>query len=273
MIYYFSGTGNSRYVANLLGEILDEDTYYIPHARGALVQPQGNTLGFVFPVYSWGVPPIVIEFFNKLKQEFIDNVKKRAMPVWCVMTCGDEAAMAPEMFVKALQEREVNVQYIASVIMPNNYVLIPGFNVDPKEVEQRKLEGAPARIDAIAAKIKSLPYQDHKMDTIIDVVRGSWPHFKSKMIYPLFKHWGILPKSWRYTDACISCGLCARLCPSHNISMVSGKPVWSINCCSCLTCFHACPRNAVQYAKLTLKKGQYMLPESLLQSEKHHDDF
>ena len=41
-----------------------------------------------------------------------------------------------------------------SVIMPNNYILLPGFDVDSKEVERQKLEDAPAAVAAIAAAIR-----------------------------------------------------------------------------------------------------------------------
>ena len=101
-----------------------------------------------------------------------------------ICTCGDEVAKSPEMFIKAFSKKGIRVNSIFSVIMPNNYVLLPGFSVDPKDVEQSKLENAPQRIEFIASQIEK------KID-IIDVTRGSMQLLKSKLIYPLFKKWGV----------------------------------------------------------------------------------
>ena len=40
--------------------------------------------------------------------------------------------------------------------MPNNYILMPGFDVDSKEVETEKLKKAPERLKSIISFIKQL---------------------------------------------------------------------------------------------------------------------
>ena len=56
--------------------------------------------------------------------------------------------------------------------------------------------------------------------------------------------------------ACIDCGLCEKVCPVGNIT-VTDRPVWGGNCTQCLACYHVCPVHAVEYGKMTGKKGQY----------------
>lgn len=254
MIYYFSGTGNSRYAAQFLSKSLIENLRFIPEANPERQEPEGGSLGFVFPVYSWGVPPIILDFIAQLPDSFWRKVKIRRIPVWCVMTCGDETAKAPEMFRKALKGRGIDLESVWSVIMPNNYVLLPGFDVDAKNVEEKKLKEAPGRLREIAKGIRK-----HRKG--IDVTRGSFPLVKTKLVYPLFKKWGIEPKKWISTDACVGCGICARSCPIKNVEMKDGRPVWGDRCCSCLACYHSCPRHAVAYGTITAKKGQYFFPE------------
>lgn len=170
-----------------------------------------------------------------------------------ICTCGDEVAKAPEMFLKLMKKKNLNVNSIFSVTMPNNYVLLPGFDVDTEEVERNKIEKVDQRIEHISKLL-------NQNIEIVDVVRGSIPTIKTTLIYPLFKKWGIFPSKWFSTNKCLSCGLCKNNCPIGNITVdTKGKPIWGKNCISCLACFHICPTNAVQYGKLTKGKGQYFL--------------
>lgn len=253
MLFYFSGTGNSKYIALTLGNLLGEKIYFIPETNPLETDVTGEKIIFVFPVYSWGVPPIVEKFILSFSQSFWEEVGRRNCPVVCVMSCGDEVALAPEIFLKTFSKLNMEVSSIWSVIMPNNYVLLPGFDVDPKDVESKKLSMCRGRILEIAQGIQS------NIKTI-DVVRGNIPWLKTRIVFPLFKRWGIFPSKWHYTGACISCGKCASSCPLINIVMENGHPNWGSRCCSCLACYHICPSHAVAYAKETRKKGQYFFP-------------
>lgn len=254
MIFYFTGTGNSRAAAEALGGWLQENVAFIPLVDPEQEKAEGVTVGLVFPVYSWGVPPLVIDFVDRLGERFWTDVRQRRIPVWVVMTCGDEVALAPEMIVKALGRHGVEPQSVWSVTMPNDYVILPGFDVDSKTLENEKLAAAPRRIEEIAEGIKA-------GKSGVDVVRGSLPWLKSRLVYPLFKRWGIFPSKWHATEACIGCGICVERCPLKNIALDSSRhPVWGSDCCSCLACYHSCPRHAVQYGKATRKKGQYYHP-------------
>lgn len=250
MIFYFSGTGNSSFVANELEKKVYEHAWFMN--EDAPFEFEGKTMGFVFPVYAWGIPLNVATFIEQLPESFWEQLRIEQCYIWVVLTCGDEVAMAPEMLIKLLDKKGVSPDSIWSVIMPNNYVLLPGFDVDPKEIEKRKLSDAPARIKEIAEGIL-------QQRNVIDVVRGKWPRLKSYSVYPLFKKWGISQKKWDSTDGCVGCGICVHSCPNHNMEMIDGRPRWGKNCCSCLACYHSCPRHAVKYGDATLKKGQYFL--------------
>lgn len=253
MVYYFSGTGNSRLVAERLSRLVNDECKLITGVNPIGELPEGESVGFIFPVYSWGVASEMTVFIDSLGGMFWDEINRRKISVWCVMTCGDEVALAPEMIAKTLSRHGVELESVWSVTMPNNYVLLPGFDVDPKDVEQRKLAEAPARIREIAEGIK-------RHSRKVDVVRGSWAWAKTKLIYPLFLRWGIFPKKWHSTASCVGCGICAKSCPLKNIKMADGVPQWGMHCCSCLACYHSCPRHAVAYGKITFKKGQYFCP-------------
>lgn len=250
MIFYFTGTGNSGYVAHEMERLLLEKAFFMNEM--APIDPEGESLGFIFPVYAWGVPPNVANFISKLPYGFWERIKTGQIPVWVVMTCGDEVAKAPEMIADVLAKAGVKAESVWSVIMPNNYVLLPGFDVDSKDIEKNKLRASLPRIREVVAGIKI-----HM--NCVDVTRGSIPGLKSRLVYPLFKRWGIFTKKWHASASCVSCGICVKSCPQNNVSLNNeGLPVWGDYCCSCLACYHSCPKHAVEYGKETRKKGQYL---------------
>lgn len=254
MIFYFSATGNSRFAAFSLGESLGEKVYDMIGEASGETGFSGDTLGFVFPVYSWGIPVPVSDFIKKLGNVFAESVRNRDVYVWAVITCGDDVALAPEMFIRAMSDVGIKVASVWNLEMPNTYVLLPGFDVDPKKLEDEKIRKSPERLGLIATQIKERTRR-------VDVVRGGFSWIKTRMIYPLFRKWGIQTRKWRASSGCIGCGKCSLICPYHNITMKSldegERPEWGKRCCSCLGCYHVCPRKAVQYGGATKHKGQY----------------
>lgn len=252
MIYWFSGTGNSKFVAEQLASWLNDRLQSIAVAltdsnSSSIVLPD-ESIGLVFPVYSWGVPLIILEFISK-----IATYSFKGQYIYAVATCGDEVAKMPEILQKALSVKGLRASAVFSVIMPNNYVLLPGFDVDKKDVEQHKLSQAPQRIEQVAKEII-------RRAECIDVERGGSAWLKSCIVYPLFKKWGIFPNRWKSTDDCIRCGKCEKICPVGNITLEDGRPKWGSNCTSCVACFHYCPVNAIQYGSATRSKSQYKFP-------------
>lgn len=277
MIYYFSGTRNSRYAAMRLGSLTGEEVRFIPaldayteriilsadksagnskyhHAAEKSHEERDDSpsksIGFVFPVYAWGVPPIVMDFIARLPESFVKSVRENKIPVWSVATCGDETGMAVDMFRKGLAKRGIELSGVWSLIMPNVYVLLPGFGVDSKDVEERKLSEAVGRIEHIASCINKEMWEE-------DVHLGPWPRVKTAIVYPLFKKWGVDTKKWHYTDACIGCGKCVQACPVGNIALTDGKPTWGKDCTSCCACYHVCPTRGAQYGTITKNAGKY----------------
>lgn len=255
MIFYFSGTGNSKWVAQQLAGVQQETLVFIPDAlRNATTEfslHEGEKVGFVFPIYSWGPPPIVLEFISRLVLH-----KAATHYLFFVCSCGDDTGLTESVMRKALAARGWECSAGFSVAMPNNYVLLPGFDVDSKEVEQQKLLRARQALDEINRLVG-------ERQSLFRCHEGSMPFLKTRLIYPLFVRYGISAKKFRATDACVACGRCEKVCPTHNVTIAHRKPVWGDQCTSCLACYHVCPTQAVQYGKQTKGKGQYFNPQAL----------
>lgn len=259
MIFYFSGTGNSRYAAHLLAQRLG-DAQVIDMAYNLLHGPMtfdidpSQPVGWVFPIHSWGVPPVVLRFIAKASFRFRSDTPGAPDYQFMMCTCGDDIGLAHRMWRQAIAKRHWNPCAAFSLQMPNNYTLLPGFNVDTDDVAAAKLQAAPARIDRIARRIKERFIGD-------EVVTGSWAWLKTKIVYPLYKSMYMSPRPFKATDKCISCGLCARTCPMENITMTDRhRPAWGNDCAMCLCCYHVCPHHAVAYGRATRGKGRYLCP-------------
>lgn len=252
MIFYFTGTGNSLYVAKKIAEKQDELLVSIAkelqkNEKAYEYQLNENeTIGFVFPIYAWGPPKIVIEFINKLK------ISSSNSYTFYISTCGEDEGNTKGIVEKALAKINLSIDSAFSIKMPNNCII--GFDVEPKEVENKKLRNAEVYLE----EINNIVLQREK--GIFKTLPGKLPALKSKLVNSLFNSFALSTKSFFATDKCNSCGICENICPVKSIS-VKEKPVWSKKCTQCLACINSCPVHAIQHGKGTLTKGRYMHPE------------
>ncbi|MBD5285522.1 MAG: 4Fe-4S binding protein [Bacteroides sp.] len=249
MIFFFSGTGNSRYLAQQLGKSLGDEVREMTF----FTRPTGETIQdsrvvWVFPVHSWGIPKFVLDFISTV------NVEAGARH-FMVCSCGDDIGLTHVQWRSLMESRGWTAVAAYSVIMPNTYVLLPGFDIDSPEVAERKLEAAASRIRDVATRIH-LNWEGE------EVKPGSMAAIKSKVIYPFFEKFMLSPRPFGYNKSrCYGCGKCAAHCPMGNILLDNlRRPEWGTNCTMCLACYHSCPVHAVNYGSRTKNKGQYLCP-------------
>ena len=73
MIFYFSGTGNTKWVVRQIADAIGEELLYIPDLiRKGQYEYEvrvGERIGFCFPTHGWQPPGIVREFIRKLRMK------------------------------------------------------------------------------------------------------------------------------------------------------------------------------------------------------------
>ena len=143
MIFYFSGTGNSLYVAQKLHESEGGELISIYDAikekRFKYKVEEDEKIGIVCPVYYWAIPTVVYEFIDQL------IVESSAKPfVYAVVTCGNFIGNADKMLGNLLKQRNLQLSSVFSVKMPGNYVM--WYDVSDKEKQNLTLRSAEEEI-------------------------------------------------------------------------------------------------------------------------------
>lgn len=252
MIFYFTGTGNSLQAAKNIAWHNNEQLISIAREMNSFdgkfeyALREGEIIGFIFPVYAWAPPKMVLDFIEKLK---FNNYKNNY--IFSVATCGENIGNTMKVLDNLLKKNNMKLKSGFSLKMPNNYIIIG--DIDSQKVQTEKLSAAEEDLRNINRIIKE------KNEGVFIVNKGLFPGILTSVINPLFNKNAINTKKFRVSDKCNSCGLCQKVCNSNTIR-VNKKPQWGDKCTQCLACIHICPVKAIQYGKTTEQKGRYINP-------------
>ena len=252
MVFYFSGTGNTRWVAQQTASAIGEELLSIPELireeRYHFTLSDGERIGFCFPTHGWQPPRIVRDFIAKMT---IDHRIEDTF-CWALTTCGDNMGEAMTILNKDLAAKGLRAETLISVIMPESYVCLPFMKTDTKEKEAMKIETARRQLPHIIQVITE------RLRGIEELEKGATPRLYSYVIGGYFNKRMITDRKFTVDeDVCIQCGKCAKVCPVDNIK--GTPPAWIHNgrCTCCLACYHHCPVHAINYGSITRRRDQY----------------
>ncbi|MBQ6570419.1 MAG: EFR1 family ferrodoxin [Clostridia bacterium] len=233
-ILYFSSTGNSLYIAQQIKDSLGGKIIYIPNYNGD--GSECEKVIVVSPIYSFGLPIHTYDLLPKLKN----------VPVYIVLNYGGMTGGADYFSYKYCLQSGVDIKAVYTVKMPENYTL---FMSVPKAYIKSTLCSAPKRIARVTEQLKS--------------GRENIPRArktKEQIFLNNKDNWHKIADDFSVADDCVKCGLCAKICPTDNISLSGGKPVFGDSCVACLGCYHRCPQRAILYKNRT-KTARYINPD------------
>lgn len=250
MIIYFSGTGNSEYVAKRIGKELQDEVLNIfekirTRDYSHLVSERPWVI--VVPTYAWRIPRIVHEWLMKTELGGNKNI-------YFVMTCGADTGNAGTYLNKLCKAKEMNYMGCASVVMPENYIAL--FSTPSKEEALVTIEQAEQKISSTIQCIRTdIAFPESKATFKAKFSSG----LVNNIFYPIFVH----SKKFYVTDDCVSCSKCENVCPLGNIHLNDGKPSWGNNCTHCMACICRCPKEAIEYGEHSKGMARYICPKEI----------
>lgn len=256
MVFYFSGTGNTRWAAQQLSEATGERLYFIPEelqVEGpcAYHLAPGERLGLCFPVHGWQPPALVRRFIERLQLSLTAGVPPY---IYLLCTYGDSAGQAVRMAVEQLGRKGLTPASYAGLTMPESYVCLPFMYTDPPQREQQKLATAARNLDTFVEIVR------RRQEGYRHVVEGAVPWLMSHVVGEYFNRRMVSDRKFTVdADVCRQCGRCTAECPVDDIETVDGLPTWKHDgsCTNCLSCYHHCPVHAINYGNITRRRGQY----------------
>jgi flavodoxin/Pyruvate/2-oxoacid:ferredoxin oxidoreductase delta subunit len=247
-IFYFSGTGNSFYVAKkIANQFLDHSIQSISEFQNdneIIVRDEAVVI--VCPIYFYDIPPMVKEFLERLKFTDLTYLS-------FIFTAEYPNGMAVKTIQEICSRKGVTINSCFYLQMPTNYV-IKSKMLTPPEIEatlnkvDKKLEKI---IGMIKARKTSL-HRDSKLYAIL--VNAEKANSKWKATFPEFD------AGFTASDLCNGCKVCEKHCPEGNI-VVLEKPTWQGHCAACLKCINCCPKQAIQYDNQTEGRIRYFNPK------------
>lgn len=224
MIFYFTGTGNSLYIAKQI----EDDPISIPQViHKESREFSADSIGVVAPVYGHEMPPMV--------KDFLKNAVFHTDYFYIILTYGNRHGGAAELAKQFCEEYGIAVHYINVIVMVDNW--LPGFDMnEQKKIDKRideNMTGILADVAARRSRIAETAETDlaaHRqfLDRMSQMPADAWQHLL------------------RVTDACVGCGICEKVCPSASVQVSDGKALHIPgNCQTCLACAHACPQKAI----------------------------
>lgn len=248
---YFSGTGNSAYIANAFAKKTNHVAYSIESdINFKQLISESDTIAFCYPIYTSCVPLIMRTFVS----EHLDDLNGKKLILLCtqLMFSGDGA----RVFTDLLSGITYTVLYAEHFNMPNN---ICNLKILPL--------ASPKKFDAC------LERADEKLNQVVRDIengivrkRGFSPLSKWMGYYSQRKYFPKLEekhkKDVRVTDACVRCGLCVKICPMKNLTLSDKKALGLGNCTLCYRCVNQCPKQAITVFIHNPVKQQYHFNKS-----------
>ena len=244
MILYFSGTGNSKYVAKQIADALGDALVNLnDRIKASDTSPveTDERLIIVTPTYAWRIPRVVRDWLLKTQL-------RGAKQAWFVMTCGSEIGNANKYNRDLCAEKAISCMGTAQIVMPENYIAM--FFAPQADKARQIVAKAEPDIDRAIAAIQAgecfAPTRNNLYDRLM-----------SGPVNPIFYKFFVKADAFTVSDACIGCGQCAKLCPMNNVTLKDGKPVWGRNCTHCMACICYCPVSAIEYGKKSVGQPRY----------------
>ncbi len=260
VIYYFSGTGNTEIVANMVNEELSNYEYNVTVIRIEDILKNNlkidlekyDLVGIGCQVIGFGIPNIVRDFIHLLP-------KVKCKKVFIFRTAGGVTPInynASKTMIRKLSRKGYEVFYERVFSIGSNWMV----KFDDK-ITKQLYEATTKKVAIMCREMvhgeKRMLKTGIRLKVLMECVR-----FITPWIFPL------VGKDLIVNEDCAHCGLCVKNCPARNIYEKNGKIKFKLCCNSCMRCVYSCPKSAIGFRLLTFfpVSGGYNIKKILKQS-------
>ncbi|MBO6082552.1 MAG: EFR1 family ferrodoxin [Bacteroidales bacterium] len=226
LVFFFTGTGNSLYVARQLAQEGTEPLSIAQEVHNENPVYEADEIGFVFPVYFFKAPAIVHEFFERSTFQ--------ADYFFAVATYGAMQGTVVEFWDGYTKAQGRPFDYITTLLMADNY--LPYFDMAEQQAMEKNI---PENLERI---VKEVNRRTKQIGPLSDG-RGPGQDGTKNETYRA-------EEIFTVTDACVACGICTSVCP-HKSWSIGARSAPNGPCERCMACAQNCPQRAI-----TLQAGE-----------------
>ena len=234
IIYWFSGTGHSLEAAREIGRELGDEVRKISTSpEGADLREYGR-IGFVFPVYAWGMPELVERFIGSSRFG-------KDSYIWAAAMSGGNQGPALKGCARAVRKSGGRLR--------------AGFALKRPLTEEDGESTGLIKIMQNVSRARPGLLKDRKEEIVRIIGEGAFRRpegvrplgnfFGSILHAPAVKAFLSQDKAFFQTESCNGCGVCVQICPVGNLSLNDGKLNWAGRCQQCYACLAGCSAGGI----------------------------
>jgi len=242
---YFSGTGNTKYIAELFSHKTNAKCMSIENEIDFTSEIKAHdTIAFCYPIYCSRVPRIMREFTHNHMADLIG--KKLVILVTQQKFSGDGARVFTDLF----EEGAIEIIYAEHFDMQQNMGNLPIWSrlFKPTEKSKQKfIRKSEAKMNIVCDNIKNNVIKKRgfsKASILLGYIQGKpWQKDTGSIIPQRLEK--KLMDDMRIDNNCTACDLCVKICPMKNLVNNDGQIQHLNNCTICYRCVNRCPKKAI----------------------------
>lgn len=258
VLLYFSGTGNTKFVAECIGNEFRRREYEIglismeDKERIRTLDMKDTIMGIGFPCYALSYPDIVGQAITGLPAQYCGT------PAFVFSTAGWGVGNSMKRLAVLLQHKGLCVIKACSFICPNNgWITL----FSPASILCRHMKYENRLWSKIQRFVDDIIQSEQDFDNgrfSISTVGFPLVTLLGRLLENAESH---LMNNYRIiAEKCRSCGMCIRNCPVGNIEADEHNNIAFTSrsrCIHCLRCISDCPSDAIRLGTIFTGKGWY----------------
>ena len=244
VMFYFSGTGNSKHIAELFSANMNAACHSIEEERDFTELVEANeTIAFCYPVYMSRVPRIMREFVGK----YMESLESKKVIIFCtqMLLSGDGARAFAVLFPR----NYVETIYAEHFFMPNNVTNVFILPETSGKLIKKYLQCSERKMGKVCSDISVGKIKKRGFNVgsrALGLIQGVFLSAAEKKAN----------NSVKITSDCTKCGICVKVCPMDNL-VYENEITHRHNCTMCYRCINKCPHKAITVVFHGKVKKQY----------------